>query len=197
MSKIHDFAREVSSHLNGWSADTKNCSDYYANLDGPNGIGISLFLSDNKVEVRPCFPSYKGVYYPYEHERNSVSTISVSIDRNPASAARDIEKRLIIPFTPVYQKGLERVAECKVYDEGCQATATELANIVGARYTDGQSFTGYMRTPDNAPSGNSIRPQDQECYVEVRIDAPNSIQLKIDSLTKEQAKLILSLCGAK
>jgi len=109
------LARQIISHFpKGWKFrddDSQHCC--YA----VHSSGMELYLGNgawnekNKMSFSPSYPKDHNGHRVGVRDEDMVGTAKVSTDRDPASIARDITRRVIEPYTALYPKLIARVEE--------------------------------------------------------------------------------------
>lgn len=196
---VQQFAKDVAEHLEGWTLRDRAAdeSKTWANLDGPNGASISFRdEGKGKVEVNPSYIRYKGSQYPSKWEvkpsESLPGSISVGAARGPNAVAKDIKRRLIDLYLPVYELGRKSLAEYKAYEAAKQAVVNEFAALVNddEPNEDADSIGRYVYKPGH--EGGKDHGEDV-CHVEIRVNSPTSFNLEINSLDADTLKKILAL----
>ncbi len=119
MEAAHEWADQVSKHLEGWMIG--GGEGYWPRLNGPNGARVTICYdasAGGRYRLRGIYPSDGGTpggprYYGVTRfDEDPKDTITVSAKRGPPIAARDIARRLLPRYLEiaVYQAMLESVA---------------------------------------------------------------------------------------
>lgn len=196
---VQQFAKDVAEHLEGWTLRVRQPdeSKTWANLDGPNGASISFRdEGKGKVNVSPHYIRYKGSEYPskwlVKPAEALPTSISVSATRGPAAVSKDIKRRLIDLYLPVFELGRKQLAEWKAYEAAKQAVVNEFAELVNDEppSEDADKIGRYVYKPGHE---GGTKHGDDTCHVEIRVNSPTTFDLEIGSLDADTLKKILAL----
>ncbi len=198
MFDFEEFVKNIAAHLPGWKfrSPDPEYAKHWQNIDGPNGASLSFCHNSRtkKVEVNPQYIRSHGTVYPSSGFRGDdplVGSIHVSETRTPESAAKDIKRRVIDGYLPLYQKGKQQLAEIDAYIAAKAAVASEFARLLNDdEHREGSdTVTRYVYKPGKEADGgiNSL------CHVEIRAENAEDVKIKIDNCPVEVARQIIAL----
>lgn len=127
-AELHGKAQGIGLML-GWQykQPAPNESQRWATLVGPDGASISVsqvWNQKGRLQISCHFPGGN-----WGAEKRPI--ISVSISKRPEDIARDIERRLLPAYLPLYQKAVERLRAEEEREAADLALAARLAAILG------------------------------------------------------------------
>lgn len=179
---IIDFAKEVADHLPGWEPVPpgepifRAGEHIFGKIKGPGGLAITFRKDGERVEVVGEYPRLDGSLLPWN---DRPETITVGLNRDGKSAAKDIERRYLPAYEEAYLRGKNDYDERTAYQGLSEANATALAKLVNGRVFGEKKdhFSAYM---SEVPGNKS------KVRVEGRASA-NRIDLKIEDISPEKA----------
>jgi hypothetical protein len=196
---LKKFASDLCVLLPDWSCKTQPDISKYEYLRHKDGGSITLYYDERsgKIEVTPYWIREGSSTYPSIYGPNKVvlvDAININPNRSLESIAKDVQKRLLTPYLPLFAKGL---AEKAVYDEYYakkQLVVNEFATILNRdiqKYQFGNDeITSYLYPPgttdDNQNYENGIG-------VEIRVHGNGTVNFHLQSLPVEVAKKILEM----
>lgn len=196
------IAAAIAAHLPNWSLKPPAPDDtkMWATLVGPNGAELSFYDERNgKLRVSPRWQQDGGRTYPTDHylktnspDAEKPASVQVTATREPATLARDIHRRIIAAYLPIYELGRKQKAEDDAYEAKVEAAAVEVADILqDDTYREGDRTIGrYVYRPGHeGGTNNSVDTN----HVEVRVNSPTSFELELSSLDLDTLKKILAL----
>lgn len=110
-------------------------------------------------------------------EKAPIATVSAS--RDPVKAAKDISRRVLTPYLPLFKACLERLQKQQRENASTQETARDILGVIGA---EPHMVHTWSRTRFHTPV-------DGELYV------GNHIELTLKDLTPDQAKRIMQIAA--
>ena len=140
MEAAHEWADQVSKHLEGWMIG--GGEGYWPRLNGPNGARVTICYdasAGGRYRLRGIYPSDGGTpggprYYGVTRfDEDPKDTITVSAKRGPPIAARDIARRLLPRYLELYEKCRERACELENARKRIHKRAEGLAEACGGR----------------------------------------------------------------
>lgn len=191
------FITSVASYLPDWKyvvSGDEELGQRYHNLNGQNGARLFISYDDRtkKISVTPCYVRENGVQYPYSYKNDPplVGTINISVTRSAEAVAKDIQKRVIDGYLPLYEKGVQQLASIKDYEAKKAAIATEFAELLNDdRHRHGNdNVSRYVYKPGCDKSTS----QKDTCYIEIQVNS-DGVNLKINSLPFDVAKQIIAM----
>jgi len=161
---------------------------YRPMVSAKNQDGEDIFMEaqGNRVTVHGSFPkAADGSYvtaYDENHQRVNGPTISFSLNRTPEAMKREIERRFLPPYREALELVRKRVAETDSYSS---LTKRNMEILKGSEVTQREISNGSIDTYNLFPG---------ETYGDIRVSG-NNIELKLRSLTIDQAKAALAALG--
>jgi hypothetical protein len=131
---INQMFEEVATHLAGnwsWKPNPADWAPGGELHEYPSGIVLYVHNAqarNNVFSIRPQAPKDDRGQVPYVASKD-LPSINISHDKSPYKIARDIERRLIPLWAPIYTQALEAIARSNEYHDTSVSVATELANI--------------------------------------------------------------------
>jgi hypothetical protein len=154
---LFEFAQKIASHLDGWQPLDPQSFNHAAEIGGPDGAGLTIsingfgdFCQDGRVEVSGQWPEAATVnqstvtFYP----RGESTSITAAVSRGPQAVAKDIERRLLPKYLPLYREMKER-REQYLAKEARRRDCLERLAAAGGR--DLRRVVGKLRL--DAPNG--------------------------------------------
>lgn len=153
--------------------------------DEDDGLELAAWLpySGRKVEFSVVVPRYGSAYRFSDYGVASVPPISVSSDRDPAAAAKDVARRLIKLARPAVAQVRQVIAERQAQYTKSEATANALAAALG-----------YAREVEPHDAGVPIFGLWSGASAPVRADVRVSygrVDLKLNELTETEALRVI------
>lgn len=197
MFNLDTFSREIAAYLPGWTVPKPSSDDtvYWRSIEGPGGARLALHYNERlkKIEVIPCYIVKNGIQYPTNYRDPSsryhidppfVGRINIGISRTPESAAKDIKKRVIDGYLPLFEKGKVQLAELEAYQKSRASIASEFAKLLNDddHNDESETVTRFVYKPGNKGT----------CYVQIRVNSED-VELKLSSCPVDVAKQILAL----
>jgi hypothetical protein len=193
------YLRTYSDGQQLWEVEPKESDNDYWNKEHANlvlGNGAKLFFStsrhEGRIYISVDFPRYNGYSLPYERERNGFDgSITVSATKTPAQIAKDVQRRLLNDYLPLYRKGLEIKQQLENKLNAQKALTERLAAIVGETVSNGNGTTNvghfYIRKDYSEGAGKGIS-------AEVQVNQDGTVDFKRLEVPTELAEQILKLC---
>lgn len=185
MFSLDTFAKKVAAYLPGWKA-TKTTSWHH--LEGPDGARLKLHYNEkfSNIEIIPCYINQQGKQYPFKYLVGDpfVKSIKIGISRNPESAAKDIKRRILDSYLPLFEKVRSAPLDVETYENAKAKVASELAKLLNdSDYKEGSDIVNRF----------VYRPESKEkCYVVIRA-GDKCVDLRISDCPIDVAKQILAL----
>lgn len=140
---LEALAKEVASFLPGWTWRGplyEHTVETHAVIAREDGASISIngngWTSDGRVSITPgLWPkSKKGEEFsPYRYSGEGSPRITVAQGRPAKDIAREIERRFLPEYLPLYTKMLERRNATDVRQDSTQTASENLAKLVGGK----------------------------------------------------------------
>jgi hypothetical protein len=196
MFDLESFVKELSTFLSGWvyRIPEIGTTRYWHHLDGPGGASLSFHYAEpgKRIVISPNYIRHGSSQYPasYRNDPPLVGSITVSETRTPESAAKDIKRRVIEGYLPLYEKGKKEVADIEAYESKKAAIALEFATILNDdRHREGSDTVSRYVYKPGFEYGISLK---ATCFVEIRVNSED-VELKLGSCPVDIAKKILAL----
>lgn len=129
--RLNTFATGVAAALTGdWTVTRPADSDRPSGVEigsGERTIHLLCWANSKKVQVLGAYPTDNNVYL------DDAPSIKVGVDRDPAGAAKDIERRFLPAFEAHWQEIARRVTEA---NDAAATKAEALAEIKRALHVD-------------------------------------------------------------
>jgi hypothetical protein len=130
-SNLRELALSVAQHLPGWTISSEETSDYHAALRHESGPELSFGKGRerDRLHVHGSWPRDQrhGSYAPY----SNAPAISVSISRDPKAIAREIERRFLPGFLPLWHAAEGRRREAEESNAKAETLAARLRDLFG------------------------------------------------------------------
>ena len=141
---VQDLAEQIAAHLPGWQARPQRGSDYghcrYATIKHDGGGLIQLYYDSYRKHVscsgryperngRSCSPSDWGVLRYSE----AAPAIKFSPTREPKALARDIERRFLAKYLPLFAACQSRKGEHEAAEEDRSTYLARYAAACGGK----------------------------------------------------------------
>lgn len=171
----------------GWHYGDTKTDCYRDAVREPDGMKIGFWFShDGRVEVTPRAPDHNGKYQslrdwgviPYGQ---AAPSMTYAIDRDSLRVAKEIHRKIIEPYNPLYAEILEKLAGWK---QRAQDTAT-LIGKVAAKLPGSKSHEYNETGREFSLFGR------HETYGQLRVQPYGRIDVEIRSLSEEDG---LKLC---
>jgi len=181
--ELHALARDIAQALGAeWQYASEQPYEHRALLAGSGGIGLNLAWKQSnhgRLTIVGCWPElvwYKERSYSFEPYQDR-PIISVAASRGPNNIAKDIERRLLPKYLPLWEGAVKarnaRLAEI----EKLESMLVRLLEIPGTREDKGKDGARFGES--NGPWGS----------IETYSDGPAT--LTIHNLPFEVAREIL------
>jgi hypothetical protein len=180
------LAQQIAVSLPDWCwlppDEDKEWHSTYQYLRGPDGVKLCLSYDSRKQRLRVGgdYPRQDGKLFPYSG-KDQPDSITLNPQREPAGIAKDILRRFIPAYLEAFRKGVEQKAEHVAHEQGKKALAVKLCGLLENEKPHGQEaieFSKYNKSP---------------WYIRGRCGGPDSVQLKIDSLSAARAEAVFKL----
>jgi hypothetical protein len=174
------LAAQIAEHLAGWRAEP--CDGpwlaYLVHTDGPK---LALRHNDGRVKIMGTWPiGAKGQhFYPY----NQSADISCAINRGAPAIAKEIGRRLLPAYLPLWQEQDRKRQEAEHSDREAEALVRRLEDLFGLGHRD-HSRNGRndaMHVYFNRASFTVYRYG--SCKVDISTDDPDAV-LRLAELVK-------------
>ena len=135
-TRIHDIARELSRQTTReWTATQVH--EHYSRFTRADGLALGCSSSWSRtagsIHVSPDLPDNADGARPYLRDSEKIDGINVGASKSDAQIARDLIRRLVTPYEPLYTR---LVAECDatlaVYATA-RRNAEQVATAIGAQ----------------------------------------------------------------
>ena len=130
---MHALAQQIAAHLAGWTAEAHDgvWLAYLAHADGPK---LALRQDKGRVKVMGTWPvgTNGAHFYPY----NTSADISCALDRGPHAIAKEIQRRLLPAYLPLWQEQDRKRQEAEQSDGEAQALVRRLEDVFGLDHRD-------------------------------------------------------------
>jgi hypothetical protein len=143
---LEEFARGIAQHLKGWRLDEMTSSTT-ARLaaDGEQGIYLRSSTYDfdmekSRIEVTGRYPHHPRYGHGLARE---YPKITAAARRGPGAIARDIERRFLPDYLPIYQEALESKRGYEKQDREKERTLDELAGILNVQRGQDKVYPNY------------------------------------------------------
>jgi len=189
MSKLHTRATEIVQYLDGWKIEQEE-SEHYAHLVRADGAGIHIkgngynYEESQRLEITGKWPAQIRIdgnlysFYPSYRNRDN-PRITVAKARSNAAIAKDIERRFLPKYLPLYAEMLEYRQGVLDNEARRLDSMTELATVAG-----GKARRGEVRIYRSNISGQ-LRPSYDGGKVDIKLSVPWALGLEIAALLKE------------
>lgn len=122
------LTNELSQHLpEGWSPH-----DTHPAINGPDGMCLLLANGRPRGRVEGLLPSVPNHCFSLSEEQHRQASIGVNLTRSPEAIARDITRRLLPQYEPLFRD----VAEARQEYEQQQADRQDLADRAGQLFSE-------------------------------------------------------------
>lgn len=168
-------------------------------LEGPDGMGLIFWAgsirADDLHEIKfRVSGKYNLNIHIYAEEKPS--SVNVAAKRGARVIARDVERRFLSKYVPLYQKKLKAHNEIMQMYDARNRVLTDLAQAFGWNVVDDQHGKikhveeAPYRSKVNAILGNSMRPHEEDgrWYVDLELKRiPVGVAYRIAEALKEPA----------
>lgn len=178
------LAASVALHLPGWTVSRAETNDHHASLKSEGGPELSLGVDHyrHRIHVRGCWPrdQRNGSYAPH----SGAPKISVGVMRSPKSIAREIERRFLPEFLPLWHAAEGRRREAGEANTKAEALAARLRNVFGLPHPEPSRY-GLDRDTVRVYAGDATF--EVRCYGSVKIEITTSredVALRVAELVR-------------
>jgi len=135
MNALHELAREIAQELGKpWEADEVDAS-FYTRIIHPDGAKLSVRFDKDKLRVTGVYPG--GLPYTHRHDgaygTEKPPYISVSKSRGAATIAKEINRRFLPKYLPLFEQCKKNQAEEQSYEQEKAAARESLAAAFGGK----------------------------------------------------------------
>lgn len=189
---VHELATQIAPHLPGtWQVGAPNPENTrYATVTRDDGAGISLYYDSYRGHVRcsglypqrdgaVCGPREWGAL-PYGAE---APAIKFSWKRSAKTLARDIERRLLGQYLPLWVECNRLRGEHAAAEEDRRTYVQRYATATGGRVR-GDCITLYRDTDDGLVMGD------------VHVQPDGDVRIERLYVPRDKAEQILAILGA-
>jgi len=127
------LAQELARHLPGWTCEPRD-SEWFASLRRDDGPSISIHNNRGRLSIHGAWPKGADGHHYYPHDRSAEITCAVA--RPPASIARDIERRLLPVYLPLWQEQDRKRREAEESSRQAEALIRRLEDVLGIEPRD-------------------------------------------------------------
>ena len=172
-----------------WTPAEEQQNPHGFHIDGPEGSGLFLRFRDGRINVSGRWPEHvnQHSFYPSNHGTDVLSDITVSASRSPEQVARDINKRYIPLYFPVFQKKKQERADYIARQAMRHERANELASLCGG--------SPPYRHEDKEPAAH-LSYSESKLYGHMKVGYGGDIHLDIHDVPFDLAKQIVRLLAA-
>lgn len=146
--ELFEFAQQVASSLDDWQLLDPQPFDHAVCLIGPDGAGLMVgvngfggFSQDARIEVSGRWPEAVTINQNTVmfHPRGESASITAAISRGPEKVAKDVERRLLSKYLPLYAEVKARkkyylakeAKRCECLEQLAAVGGGELGRVVG------------------------------------------------------------------
>lgn len=189
---VHELATQIAPHLPGtWQVKAPNLENTrYTTVTRDDGAAISLYYDSYRGHVRcsglyprrdgaVCGPSDWGAL-PHGSDAPS---IKFSWKRSATALARDIERRLLGQYLPLYAECVRRRGKHEAAEEDRRTYVERYATVTGGRVR-GDCVTVYRDTDDGLVMGD------------VHVQPDGDVRIERLYVPRDKAEQILAILGA-
>lgn len=196
MTDLLTLSQTIAEHLPPWRAKGWTAvyeSDYYR-IKHPAGPWLTLYVqrSPNKTQLNVCgaWSTAPGTEHNFEEwcrriDAETTLKVKSGINLNPErpshSLAKDIHRRLVADYLPLYQQGLEAKQSQLTALNDKEALLQQLAAELGV------SVCGGSLTCHSFGAGLP------NLWGEISVNSPTSLSVKLVGLTPEQWSRVLAV----
>jgi hypothetical protein len=186
MKTATEIGNDIAAHMPGWIIeDDPNATDCWGTINGPGGMGICLYRqSDGRIRASGVWPRSKTENYTFE-ERNVAPTITFAADRDPASVAKDIARRLLKEYGPAYHRQVARRDAHDAAENARRDRVREIMAALGREPDDDHFRQGYKISVWKSPVDQFQVYGDGDVRLEIRCG--HAMALKVIAVLKESA----------
>lgn len=178
---LHQLARDIAAALGAPWAYKPGRGDelaHYAEIVHKDGYGVTMFQHTREpLHFAGEFPA--GAYLGYQVARPS---INCSPDKSPAQLARDITRRLLPDYLPLWEKAAQQVRDREEHERKVLALRAELVPL----------FPGARVGPEHSNDVDrtiSFHLANHNGYGEVKLSS-DTVELHLRSIPAALAKSI-------
>lgn len=133
---LPEFTAQVAALLPGWHHKVAPDNNQWCTTI-INGKGAGLFLrydrytfdGSSRLSIAGSYPVHNGHYYgPLNVKRPE---ITCAIKRGPAAVAKDIARRLIPKYLPLYEQAAKSAADSRAYETQGLDSLEQMATALG------------------------------------------------------------------
>jgi hypothetical protein len=174
----------------GWSWVEPSTSDRmwkeypneHGKIAGPEGASLDISYDSRKkrLHISGNWPrDEKGNLYP---SRERPDSIYCGSEREPVAIGKDILRRYLPAYMETYKRGLELLKQHQNFESGKTALLAKVAEVIGV--TPSNHRENHLHYYPSGGEGG---------YFEVRVDAPDSVEIHIRSLPADKAIKVCKL----
>ena len=162
--RARDTVTAIAEHLEGWEMESKHDDRWPHLKHQESGAGVYIrvenYGSQSGRMVASClWPENDGRYMgardwgviPHDTDPPSCS---FSPDRKPETIAKELDRKVLTEYLPLYFKALEKQADYQKRRDTAESNQAKFASIVGVRLTDyelkrdDRRFSGIVESID-------------------------------------------------
>lgn len=134
MDAVRDFVLALAPFLSPWTFDAAYYVEHYQTVRMVNAdlAGAAIYFREGRSPQRV---EISGLY-PAEMYMSESLRITVSVKREPARAAQDIQRRFIEPYYEIFKQTMERAYRAGQQRQQAREVADELAAMLGETVRD-------------------------------------------------------------
>lgn len=142
LTRVHDIAREMSSQSGVmWTTDIRN--DMGGRWIRVDGLAVyfhtSRWTGKASVHVSADIPNDADGSRPYLRDEDKIDGINVGTGKTDAQIARDVLRRLVTPYEPIWIRLTERTAATVANYKAARTFADHVAAGIGAEVWAGRN----------------------------------------------------------
>ena len=139
-----ELAQRIAEHLPGWTAVPED-GRWMAYLTHPDGPKLALRHDKGRLNVMGTWPFSHGEHF---YPRDKSADISCALSRGPLAIAKDIERRLLPEYLPLWAEQDSRRRDVEKSNQKAEALMCRLEELLGHAHRDhsrhGRNDTMHM-----------------------------------------------------
>jgi hypothetical protein len=188
-TSLQDLAQQIATELiclrnEVWAVGSSQNLEHSASVIRTDGATVSLFVDGRhnaRIEISgKCVRDCQGQYHPYDFHKK-VPRISVAHNRGAMVIAKEIERRFLPDYLPLFALGKEQATQHDAAYEAMRTLTKCLADCAGCTVSSAEQDRFSLYQGYHKPS------------FDVQVGWHGDVTIKLENIAPELARQIMDL----